>query len=180
MRWGTILVLAATAAVIGWFAPDLRIGESQLAAAGTSATPEAAKSEVDGEARRRAWLSGETVLQREADGHFYADALVASYRARFLVDTGASIVALTASDAEAMGLAWREDDLVAVGRGASGTVYGVPVKLERVELGAFEARDVQAAIVPEGLGVSLLGQSFLSKLDGVRIEGDRMFIGPAS
>jgi aspartyl protease family protein len=180
MRWGTILVLAATAAMVGWLAPDLRTAELQLTVAGTSPALTAVKHGADGEARRRAWLSGETVLQREPDGHFYADALVASYRARFLVDTGASIVALTASDAEAMGLEWREDELVAVGRGASGTVYGVPVKLDRVELGAFEARDVQAAIVPEGLGVSLLGQSFLSKLDGVRIEGDRMFIGPAS
>ena len=173
-------MLAVTAAVVGWLAPDLQTADSQVVAPGAGVATPTTKPAREVEARRRAWLSGETVLQRESDGHFYADALVASYRARFLVDTGASIVALTASDAEAMGLEWAEGDLVPVGRGASGTVYGVPVRLDRVELGEFEARDVEAAIVPEGLGVSLLGQSFLSKLQGVRIEGDRMFIGSAS
>ena len=100
-----------------------------------------------------------------------------SRRTHFLVDTGASIIALTGADAEAIGLDWSEADVVPIGRGASGTVHGVPVRLERVELGGFEATDVEAAIVPQGLDVSLLGQSFLSKLHGVRIEGDRMIVG---
>src|SRR3546814_11005442 len=98
-------------------------------------------------AQRGAWRAGGTVLDREADGHFYADATVASYRAHFLVDTGASIVALTAADARAVGLDWSDDDLKPIGRGASGTVYGVPVRLDRMELGDFEAKDVDAAII---------------------------------
>lgn len=178
MRKGPIFLLVGTVAVIGWIAPGLKAGDeagyTRSAGAGTGEAKEGSSHQ----SRREAWLSGGTVLDREPDGHFYADATVASHRAHFLVDTGASIVALTAADAEAAGLDWSEDDLRPIGRGASGTVHGIPVRLQRIELGGFEATDVEAAIIPEGLDVSLLGQSFLSKLQGVRIEGDRMTIGP--
>lgn len=176
MRKGPIILLVGTAALVGWIAPGLKAGGEGEGSQNASSA--AARSEPSHRSRREAWLSGGTVLDRGPDGHFYADATVMSHRAHFLVDTGASIVALTAADAEAAGLDWSENDLVPIGRGASGTVYGIPVRLDRVELGGFEAADVQAAIIPEGLDVSLLGQSFLSRVDEVRIDGDRMIIGP--
>jgi aspartyl protease family protein len=176
MRKGPIILLVGTAAIAGWIAPGLQGGNGASPAASVSPVPSG--PEQRRKSSREAWLAGETVLERERDGHFYADANVGSYRTHFLVDTGASIVALTGADAQAMGLDWRDSDLVGIGRGASGTVYGVPVTLDRIELGGYEATDVQAAIVPEGLDVSLLGQSFLSKLHGMRIEDDRMIIGP--
>ena len=172
MRAGPVILVIGTVAVAGWIAPGLRAGGDDFANAG----PKRAAIETEPQPQRQNWLGGETVLQRRPDGHFYADATVDSYRTRFLVDTGASMIALTRADAEAIGLYWTDGDLVAVGRGASGTVYGVPVTLDRVELGGFEATGVDAAIIPEGLDVSLLGQSFLSKLPGVRIDGDRMII----
>lgn len=177
MRKAPIILLVGTAAVVGWIAPDLQAGGGRKGASAKLAT---AEQEQHRQAQRQNWLAGETVLEREPDGHFYADATVASRRTHFLVDTGASIVALTGSDAEAMGLDWREDDLIPIGRGANGTVYGVPVRLGRIELGGFEATNVDAAIIPEGLDVSLLGQSFLSRLEGVRIEGDQMIIAPGN
>lgn len=175
MRMGPIILLLGTAAIVGWIAPELRAGRTD----GRSAGPQLAAVEK-GEERRAAWLAGETVLERQGDGHFYADALVGSSSTHFLVDTGASVVALTGADAEAIGLDWNDADLTAIGRGASGTVYGVPVRLERIELGGFEATNVEAAIIPQGLDVSLLGQSFLSKLQGVRIDGNQMIIGSGS
>ncbi|HKT85280.1 MAG TPA: TIGR02281 family clan AA aspartic protease [Novosphingobium sp.] len=175
MRMGPIILFLGTIAVVGWIAPGLKAGGQ-----GGAQNAASARQEHEGAYQREAWLTGSTVLDREPDGHFYADATIASHRAHFLVDTGASIVALTASDAEAIGLDWREDDLKPIGRGASGTVYGVPVRLDRVELGGFEATDVDAAIIPQGLDVSLLGQSFLSRLSGVRIDGDRMILGAGS
>ncbi|CDO37158.1 MULTISPECIES: retropepsin-like aspartic protease family protein [Novosphingobium] len=178
MRKGPIILLVGTAAVVGWIAPGLEAGNGRRPAA--SVDPVEAATRQVRQDRREAWLAGETVLPREADGHFYADAMVGNARMHFLVDTGASIVALTGADAQAIGLEWNDSDIVGVGRGAGGPVYGVPVRLERLELGGFEARDVEAAIIPEGLDVSLLGQSFLSKLSGVRIEDDRMVIGPGS
>lgn len=123
------------------------------------------------------WYSGETTLDRAGDGHFYAEVSVNGLPVDTLVDTGASVVALTAQDAAALGLAWSESDLKVIGRGASGPVIGVPVRLERVQLGGHEASDVDAVILPDGLGITLLGQSFLSTVDPVRIEGDRMILG---
>lgn len=119
---------------------------------------------------------GEVTLQRQGDGHFYADVSVDGVPARMLVDTGASVVALTREDALSMGLFWDDSEIEPVAQGASGTVYGINTSLPRVRLGDFEAQNVRAVIIPEGLGVSLLGQSFLETIDRVRISGDRMVL----
>ena len=116
-------------------------------------------------------------LRRESDGHFYADVSIDGVSSRMLVDTGASVVALTGDDAMAMGLYWDEAEVAPVAQGASGAVHGVRTSLPRVRLGEFEATNVPAIIVPEGLGVSLLGQSFLETIGDVRITDDRMVLG---
>lgn len=177
MRKLPILALLSSAALVGWLAPDLsRLEPSESESASEDRFALVTERE-DRDRAREAWLSGDTVLQRQADGHFYANVRIDSHDVRFLVDTGASVVALTAADAEAIGLAWSDADLREIGRGASGPVEGVPVMLERLELGGFEAINVRAAIIPEGLDVSLLGQSALAQLPGVRIDGDRMMLG---
>lgn len=118
----------------------------------------------------------EIALDREPDGHFYADVSVDGTSSRMLVDTGASVIALTGDDAAAIGLTWDTSQIAPVAQGASGAVHGVRTRLDRVTLGEFEARDVEAIIVPEGLGISLLGQSFLSTVNSVAIAGDRMVL----
>lgn len=123
------------------------------------------------------WYAGETVLERASDGHFYAEASVEGQPVLFLVDTGASSVALTGEDAAELGLYWDDGNLREVGHGASGPVHGVNITLNELSLGNFRGRNVAAVIVPEGLPVSLLGQSFLSKIDNVAISGDRMVLG---
>lgn len=130
------------------------------------------KAESSDEDRR----GNEVVLRRREDGHFYADVEVNGTEIEFMIDTGASGIALTRRDAEKLGLFWNENDLDVVGRGVSGAVSGTMVRLDRVELGDREARDLPAAIIPEGLDVSLLGQSFLSRIGEVRINGDEMLL----
>ena len=93
-----------------------------------------------------------------------------------MVDTGASVIALTAPDALAAGLDWSPADVRVIGRGASGDVMGVPAMLTEVDVGGITARGVQAVIVPEGLDVSLLGQSYLSSVGNVAIAEDRMVL----
>ena len=177
MRMLPILALLASAALVGWMAPDLSQLEQDEGPLSQADRFALVSSQQDRDATREAWLAGETVLKRQPDGHFYASVQIDSNDYRLLVDTGASMVALTGEDAEAIGLTWSDADLREIGRGAGGSVYGVPTTIERIELGGFEARNVRAAIVPEGLGISLLGQSFLSQLPGVRIDGDRMMLG---
>ncbi len=124
-----------------------------------------------------AWNAGTVALPRAPDGHFYAQANVNGMPLGFLVDTGASMIALTGPDAEAIGLYWSPADIRVVAQGASGPVRGVQVILDEVELNGHVARDIRAVVIPEGLGISLLGQSFLATIDPVRIEGDRMMLG---
>jgi len=182
MRLGPIILAVSTIGVVLAIGPHLSAG-GDAAATGTryagSAGPwsKQAAASSHRESSKEAWLTGSTVLDRQRDGHFYADATVNQRDTHFLVDTGASVVALTAADAEAAGLRWDDNDLSTIGRGASGDVKGVAVRLDSLELGGYEARNVDAVIVPEGLDVSLLGQSFLSQLHGVRIEDDRMILG---
>lgn len=128
------------------------------------------------DAAANAWAE-DLVLTREADGHFYADVAVDGQSLRMLVDTGASVVALTGADAEALGLAWDPAEIAPVAQGASGPVEGVNVVIEELTLGDHVAHDVQALIIPEGLAISLLGQSFLSTLGQVQMRGDQMIVG---
>ena len=89
----------------------------------------------------------------------------------FLVDTGASMVALTPDDAQRAGIALSNDRVVA--QGAGGSVEVTPVTIDRIAAGPLEARDVPGAVARE-LPISLLGQSFLSRVGNVQISGDRM------
>ncbi|WP_298300926.1 TIGR02281 family clan AA aspartic protease [uncultured Erythrobacter sp.] len=122
------------------------------------------------------WNAGTHTLSREYDGHFYASTTVNGASLRMLVDTGASVIALTGSDARAAGIYWDQSEVSPVARGASGTVYGVERQLEVVDVGGFTRRNVRAMIVPQGLDISLLGQSYLGQISSVQIEGNRMVL----
>lgn len=116
----------------------------------------------------------DTVIERSADGHFYVDAMVNDRLVHFVVDTGASIVALTKDDARAVGENFSENEFRVVARGASGDVLGKNIELRHIAIGQKEAWDVPAAIVDDGLDVSLLGQSYLEQIGSVSIQGDKM------
>ena len=118
--------------------------------------------------------SGGLTLERASDGHFYANPTINSRELHVLVDTGASVVALTGEDARAIGLDWDDAEIRPIARGASGDVHGVPATIDRMQLGGLEAHDVAAIIVPEGLDITLLGQSFLHQVGRVEISGDAM------
>jgi aspartyl protease family protein len=112
-------------------------------------------------------------LKRDSDGHFYVDAQVNGARVRFLVDTGASVVALTPADAQRAGIGLPSDRSWAIG--ASGEVEVIPVSIDRLAVGALSANNVRAAVAPS-LPVSLLGQSFLSQVGAVEIRDDTMVL----
>ena len=116
-----------------------------------------------------------TTLDRAANGHFFADAQVNGQTVHFLVDTGASGVALTIEDARRAGLQFSSNEFTSVGSGASGEVRGKLVSLDRVSLGGREVSNVSGVIL-EGGEMSLLGQSFLSQMGTIEISGDRMTI----
>ncbi|MDB5669905.1 MAG: aspartyl protease [Alphaproteobacteria bacterium] len=118
---------------------------------------------------------GETRLERMGNGHFYADASVNGQPVHLVVDTGASTVALTVTDAQRIGIPFSEGDFDVIGSGASGPVRGKLISLDSVDVDGKDVRNVRGAIL-EGLDVSLLGQSYLSQIGGVQMSGDQMVL----
>lgn len=128
------------------------------------------------EARPMSGGGGEVRLKREMDGHFYADVMVRGIPVHAVVDTGASVVALPGDEARRIGFSWSSSDVKPIGRGASGTVYGVVRRAESISVGSLVVRDLEVMIIPEGLDVTLLGQNFLSEIRKVEMKGDEMVL----
>ena len=120
----------------------------------------------------------EMVIQRQPNGHFYVDGTVNGQSVRFLVDTGATTVALTADDAGRAGLQFNPGEFQQIGYGASGPVMGKQVVLDSVALGRNEVTGVRGVIMADaaGLNISLLGQSYLERIGSVSISGDEMVL----
>jgi len=107
---------------------------------------------------------GAASLVKAADGHFWAEAQVNGKRVRFLVDTGATTVALTAADATRLGLDLDEltfDRPVAT---ASGETHAAQVELDYVSVAGARVERVKALVLKSGLSSSLLGMSYLGRL----------------
>jgi aspartyl protease family protein len=105
------------------------------------------------------------VIPRDSRGHFQVNGRVDGKNIGFMVDTGASLIALTAHDAARLGIRPAVRDFTAEVKTANGRVRAARVQLDRVEIDDVTVRNVAALIVPdEALSENLLGLSFLSKL----------------
>jgi len=105
------------------------------------------------------------VIPRDSRGHFQVEARVDGRRLNFMVDTGASTIALTASGAARLGIHPAPRDFTANVRTANGSVRAAPVRLNMVEVDNLIVRDVAALVIAdEALSENLLGLSFLTKL----------------
>lgn len=119
-------------------------------------------------------------IPRAADGHFWADAVASSDVGRasihFLVDTGASSVALTADDARRLGL---QTDRLIYSRPVStaqGETRAAPVVLSRLKVGGAELREVKALVMKDGPKTSLLGMSYLGRLSRIEATPEALIL----
>ncbi|MHA7773089.1 retropepsin-like aspartic protease family protein [Roseibium sp. M-1] len=122
---------------------------------------------------------GSILIVRDISGHFVLDGRVNDAPTQFLLDTGASAVVLTFEDARRAG--FREDDLtfsVPVST-ANGRTLVAPVKIDTITIGDHTLRNIRGFVGRDGtLEASLFGLSALDRLQGWRIEGDRLIISP--
>jgi aspartyl protease family protein len=125
---------------------------------------------------RPAAVPNESVYRRARDGHFYVDADVNGARIRFLIDTGATFVALSPEDARSAGLRIFESDYTARTNTANGVTRVAPVTLRQVELEQMQLFDVRAVVLERPMPVSLLGMSFLSRLQGYETRNDELVL----
>jgi len=116
------------------------------------------------------------VIERGRGGHYRVDAEINGRTVRMLVDTGATMVALSRQDAERIGLATHQLYYTGRVRTANGIARVARVTLDEISLGDIALRDVAAAVIDAPLGTSLLGMSFLGRLDGFTIEDGRLVL----
>lgn len=112
----------------------------------------------------------EITLPVGTGGHYYAAGSINGRPVRFLVDTGATTVAIPQRDADRLGLDWRNAP-VANGHTANGIVQMRTVTLAAVRIGDVEVPNVEAVVVPQGMPFVLLGNSFLRRFQ-IRQEND--------
>jgi len=111
-------------------------------------------------------------LAADTRGHFVSMGAINDQPVQFVVDTGATMVALPAADAVRIGLDYRKGEL-ALTKTAAGVVPVYKVRLDKVRLGGIELSGVDGVVIEKGLDIALLGMSFLSRVD-MRHEGQLM------
>jgi aspartyl protease family protein len=120
-----------------------------------AAEPRVAEASAEGQAAQ---------VSKGADGHYWAQANVNGRWIKFLVDTGASSVALTTEDARRLGIDVAVLDYERPVITANGATKAAPVRLDRVSIAGATVEDVEAMVVRDGLPTSLLGMSYLGRL----------------
>jgi len=113
------------------------------------------------------------VLAADPRGHFFAEGRINGVAMRFIIDTGASTVVLSAEQAARAGIDWSRGRS-AMMQTASGPTIGHLVRLDRFTVGAIELTNVEGVVLEQGPGaIGLLGMSFLNRVEMKR-DGDTM------
>ncbi len=116
-------------------------------------------------------------LEAGEGGHYHAEAEINGRPVQVMVDTGATMVALTYEDAESAGIFLKDSDFTHKASTANGTARIAPVTIDRLSIGDITVRDVRAAVAERGrLQVTLLGMSFLSRLDRVDMRSGKLLL----
>lgn len=180
---GTFGDKAAILVLDGGAPRTVRIGQRIGAAALVSVERDRATVEIDG--KRQVLVRGQTwsmptgpsgrqtaVLAAGPGGHFVVEGQVNGGAVRFLVDTGASAVALPAADARRLGIDYRKGER-GIAQTAAGPAPAYQVRLDTVRVGGIELHEVDGIVIEHALPVALLGMTFLNRVE-MRREGETL------
>src|SRR3954467_15184251 len=116
-------------------------------------------------------------IPRDARGHFQTEGRIDGQRIGFMLDTGASVIALNETSAARFGLRPSRGDYNASVSTANGIIKAARTRLAIVDIGGLIVRDVEAMVLPdEALSENLLGLSFLSRLKRFEYAGGKMVL----
>jgi len=153
----------------------LSVGQTMGGVRLLAADSDSASFDVEGTRRTlsmgQSFAGGATTAERQsvsltadARGHFAAAGSLNGYPMTFMVDTGATAIAINAAEARRIGLDYRAGQAVGVGT-AAGVVPAWRVKFNTVKVGSITVNQVDGMVVESGLNVPLLGMSFLNRME---------------
>lgn len=167
--WGAVALLGFA---LFYYFDEIRsaLGPSAGSAPSSTARPERNGAGSAGFAR-------EVRLKADTRGHFLFDAAINDRPARFMADTGATLVVLTYEDAARLGLSPHSLDFSGLAETANGVSRVAPVTLDRVRVEDITVRGVPAVVAEKGaLATNLLGMSFLGRLKSFQMQGSELIL----
>lgn len=155
-----LMILAAFLVGLGTVMADMADKMTSSAAQASSTPLRAATIETSAPSGNR-----NLSIPRDSRGHFQTEGRIDGQRIDFMVDTGASVVALNEKSAARFGFRPSRSDYKATVTTANGTIKAARTRIAMLDVGGLVVRDVDAMVLPdEALSENLLGLSFLSKL----------------
>lgn len=180
---GTFGGQAAVLSIDGGEPKTVRIGQKFGGVAVLSVDRDRVTVEIEG--KRRVLQPGQhyrsaranddrqsAVLSADPRGHFHADGSVNGGAMRFILDTGATSIALPAAEAARIGLDYRKGRPALI-QTANGPAPAWRIRLDTVRIGGIELQQVDALVLEQGLDTPLLGMTFLNRVEMYR-DGDTM------
>jgi aspartyl protease family protein len=166
-----IILFAFVAMVIAGVMPRVmsQVGQTPTAAAAQPPADKIPQPQAQSSASRTA------TLRADSRGHFQVEGAVDGRRLDFLVDTGATHVALRERDANRLGIFPTPRDWTGRTATANGVIKVAPVRLSSLEVNGIRVYDVSAVVIPDdSLGANLLGMSFLSRVRRFEMANGRL------
>ena len=179
---GTFEAKAAILSIDAGAPKTIKVGQAFGGVTVVSVEKDRVTVDIDG--KRRTLVRGQTysssgtsgaqnvTLLASAGGHVLAEGMVNGGAVRFVVDTGATLVALPGSDASRLGIDYRKGEAGTI-QTAAGPTPAYRVKLNTVRIGGIELNNVDGVVIENGLPVALLGMSFLNRVE-MKQESGRM------
>lgn len=123
-------------------------------------------------------VGGEVRIRMSPDGHFWARATIDGVERRLLIDSGATITAISVETAQAAGIDARTSVVPIVLQTANGAIPAQSGRIGELQLGAIVARDLQVVVSPAFGNTNVLGMNFLSRLASWRVEENTLILVP--
>jgi aspartyl protease family protein len=171
-----ILIIAIVLAVLGTVMA--KMADTMTSANAVSRNDSHAKS-MNAFAAMQSPSSGlrTVTLAPDRNGHFQTDARVEGRDIGFMVDTGATVIALTESDAARIGIRPFAQDYTMNVSTANGAAKAAPARIASIDIGGVVVRDVDALVMPDKvLSTNLLGMAFLSRLKRFEYANGRLVL----
>ncbi|RYD58539.1 MAG: TIGR02281 family clan AA aspartic protease [Sphingomonadales bacterium] len=119
-------------------------------------------------------------IRMARDGHFWARVKLNGFERRMLIDSGATITAMSVETAKSAGVDTESGRPPAIIETANGQVQAAQANLQKLEIGSLTTEDLQVVVSPSFGEMDVLGMNFLSRLKSWRVQGNELILEPDS